>query len=200
MEAHRGGWRRGNRRLGLARPGPGRLAHRSVWIGHGRHANRLSGAALRRRPGPELPADAEDAVLLLARMASGAMGSIEATKLATGSEDELRLEVHGSRGRCVSTAWTPITWNCTTPRRGPAAGRPAGLESDRRRPALSASGNRFSHGQGGHRLAFQPHGLLGKLSASVGRRPTCRARPATRHSRPVPDGVSAAVGPGTPLG
>jgi predicted dehydrogenase len=37
-------------------------------------------------------------VALLARMQSGALGTIEATKLATGSEDELRLEIHGSRG------------------------------------------------------------------------------------------------------
>ncbi len=36
--------------------------------------------------------------MLVARMASGALGTIEATKLATGAEDELRLEIHGSRG------------------------------------------------------------------------------------------------------
>ena len=35
---------------------------------------------------------------LLARVQSGALGTIEATKLATGSEDEMRLEIHGSRG------------------------------------------------------------------------------------------------------
>ncbi len=42
--------------------------------------------------------DAEDCVLALARMRSGAVGTIEATKLATGTEDELRLEIHGSAG------------------------------------------------------------------------------------------------------
>ncbi len=42
--------------------------------------------------------DAEDLVVLLARMRCGALGTIEATKLATGSEDELRIEVHGSAG------------------------------------------------------------------------------------------------------
>jgi predicted dehydrogenase len=42
--------------------------------------------------------DAEDCVLVTARMQSGALGTIEATKLATGTEDELRLEIHGSRG------------------------------------------------------------------------------------------------------
>ncbi|MFH0879450.1 MAG: Gfo/Idh/MocA family oxidoreductase [Lentisphaerota bacterium] len=42
--------------------------------------------------------DTEDAVLILARMKSGALGSLEATKLATGAEDELRFEIHGSKG------------------------------------------------------------------------------------------------------
>lgn len=42
--------------------------------------------------------DAEDCVMLLARMRSGALGTVEATKIATGAEDELRLEIHGSRG------------------------------------------------------------------------------------------------------
>ncbi len=42
--------------------------------------------------------DVEDNVLVLARMRSGALGTIVATKLATGSEDEFRLEIHGSGG------------------------------------------------------------------------------------------------------
>jgi predicted dehydrogenase len=42
--------------------------------------------------------DAEDSVTALVRMQSGATGTIAATKLATGSEDELRIEIHGSRG------------------------------------------------------------------------------------------------------
>ena len=45
-----------------------------------------------------VPVDAEDCVMLLARMKSGAVGNIEATKLATGSEDEIRIEIHSSRG------------------------------------------------------------------------------------------------------
>jgi len=49
-------------------------------------------------PAREVAVDAEDCVVLLARLACGAAGTIEATKLATGSEDELRLEIHGSRG------------------------------------------------------------------------------------------------------
>jgi predicted dehydrogenase len=55
------------------------------------------------RPSPADPArkvkvDTEDCVALLARVQSGALGTIEATKLATGAEDEMRLEIHGSRG------------------------------------------------------------------------------------------------------
>ncbi len=54
------------------------------------------------RPSPgtekKMPVDAEDSVLAILHMASGAYGTLEATKIATGSEDELRLEIHGSRG------------------------------------------------------------------------------------------------------
>lgn len=45
-----------------------------------------------------LPVDAEDSVVLLARLPSGAVGTLEATKLATGAEDEFRLEIHGTKG------------------------------------------------------------------------------------------------------
>ena len=56
-----------------------------------------------RRPALEDPSrmvevDAEDCVMVLARMRSGAVGNIEATKIATGAEDELRFEIHGSKG------------------------------------------------------------------------------------------------------
>lgn len=55
------------------------------------------------RPSPEqpdrmLPVKVEDCVMILTRMANGALGNIEATKIATGSEDELRFEIHGSQG------------------------------------------------------------------------------------------------------
>jgi predicted dehydrogenase len=49
-------------------------------------------------PAQRVAVDAEDFVMLLARLESGAPGTLEATKIASGSEDELRLEVHGSRG------------------------------------------------------------------------------------------------------
>lgn len=49
-------------------------------------------------PGKRLTVDVEDCMMLLAKMQSGALGTMEATKVATGTEDEIRLEIHGSRG------------------------------------------------------------------------------------------------------
>jgi predicted dehydrogenase len=42
--------------------------------------------------------ESEDAVSMLVRLKSGATGVIEATKLATGNEDEMVLEIHGEKG------------------------------------------------------------------------------------------------------
>lgn len=58
-------------------------------------------------PGTMAPVTAEDCVMMLARMANGALGTIEATKLATGTEDELRLEIHGSHGALRFNSMTP---------------------------------------------------------------------------------------------
>ena len=49
-------------------------------------------------PTRRVPVDAEDCVLMLARLTSGAVGTLEASKLATGAEDEIRVEIHGSQG------------------------------------------------------------------------------------------------------
>ena len=49
-------------------------------------------------PQTRIPVDAEDSVRMLVRTQSGAVGTVEASKLATGTEDELRLEIHGSLG------------------------------------------------------------------------------------------------------
>ena len=42
--------------------------------------------------------ESEDAVSMLVRLQSGVSGVIEATKIATGNEDELILEIHGEKG------------------------------------------------------------------------------------------------------
>jgi len=49
-------------------------------------------------PSRKVKVDAEDCAMLLVRMKSGAIGNIEATKLATGAEDEMRFEIHGTGG------------------------------------------------------------------------------------------------------
>jgi predicted dehydrogenase len=48
--------------------------------------------------GEMTPVEADDQMLMLARLANGALGTIEASKIATGAEDELRFEIHGDRG------------------------------------------------------------------------------------------------------
>jgi len=50
------------------------------------------------QPNRSAPVTAEDAVFLTVRTQNGAPGHIEASKIATGAVDELRLEIHGSRG------------------------------------------------------------------------------------------------------
>jgi len=49
-------------------------------------------------PSRMVPVDAEDCAMMLVKMSNGAVGTIEMTKIATGAEDELRFEIHGSNG------------------------------------------------------------------------------------------------------
>ena len=42
--------------------------------------------------------DAEDSFMMMARMTNGCTGTIEASKIATGIDDELRFEIHGDKG------------------------------------------------------------------------------------------------------
>ncbi len=48
--------------------------------------------------GKRATVDAEDLAIVTARTGSGALGTVEATKIATGALDELRFEVHGTKG------------------------------------------------------------------------------------------------------
>jgi len=49
-------------------------------------------------PGTRMKIDAEEAAVMLLRTPDGAIGSVEASKIATGAEDELRFEIHGRYG------------------------------------------------------------------------------------------------------
>ena len=48
--------------------------------------------------GEAAPVDVDDIALAQVRLESGAFGVMEASRLATGVQDELRFEIHGSRG------------------------------------------------------------------------------------------------------
>jgi len=50
------------------------------------------------QPGTTIAVDVEDAAVMLLRSADGAIGCVEASKIATGAEDELRFEIHGRHG------------------------------------------------------------------------------------------------------
>ena len=58
-------------------------------------------------PDVKIPVDAEDNVQMLVRAKAGAVGSIAASKIATGTEDELRFEIHGSNGALRFNTMTP---------------------------------------------------------------------------------------------
>ena len=59
-------------------------------------------SAFTERPHPEtgerVPVEAEDLALMSLRTHEGALGSVEASKIATGTSDELRVEIHGEKG------------------------------------------------------------------------------------------------------
>jgi predicted dehydrogenase len=50
------------------------------------------------KPGERMTVNVDDLALMIVRLANGAVGTFEASRLATGTNDELRLEIHGSEG------------------------------------------------------------------------------------------------------
>jgi predicted dehydrogenase len=50
------------------------------------------------KPGEFMEIEADDIGVMLLRMADGAVGTIEASKVATGATDDLKIEVRGSKG------------------------------------------------------------------------------------------------------
>ncbi len=93
--------------------------------------------------GEKLAVDAEDCVMFLARMQSGALGTVEATKIATGTEDEIRLEVHGSRGALRYNGMDPhyLEFHDAQAAEGPLGGLRGWnrIQSGQRYPAPAAS-------------------------------------------------------------
>jgi predicted dehydrogenase len=98
-------------------------------IGPFRAVTAATKTAYAQRPSPDdpkkmLPAETEDCVAVLAAMQSGALGTIEGTKLATGAEDEIRLEIHGSRGALRFNGMEPhyLWWHDATAADEPLGG------------------------------------------------------------------------------
>ena len=55
-----------------------------------------------------LKVDAEDSMQVTMRLANGAIGLISASKIATGSEDEVSFEIYGSKG---AIKLLPMDWH-----------------------------------------------------------------------------------------
>jgi predicted dehydrogenase len=49
-------------------------------------------------PARRVPVEVDDLSILLFRLAGGGVGTIESSRVATGAQDEVRFEAHGSRG------------------------------------------------------------------------------------------------------
>jgi len=48
--------------------------------------------------GEIVPVETDDMVIMMIKLPNGTMGTIEASKIATGAEDEMRFEIHGDQG------------------------------------------------------------------------------------------------------
>lgn len=49
-------------------------------------------------PSKKAPVEVDDISILVCRLENGAVGTIESSRLATGTQDEIRFEAHGSKG------------------------------------------------------------------------------------------------------
>jgi predicted dehydrogenase len=68
--------------------------------------------------GEMLPVEADDMMVMLAKLRNGTVGTIEASKIASGAEDELRFEIHGDRGALRFNSMDPNyleTYDCGSP-------------------------------------------------------------------------------------
>ena len=77
------------------------------------------------KPGTMMKVDVEDAAIMLLRSADGAIGCVEASKIATGAEDELRFEIHGQQGAMRFNLMQPNyleVYDCRSPE-GDCGGR-----------------------------------------------------------------------------
>lgn len=87
------------------------------------------------------PRQVDDAAWIEARLRSGAHGTIEVSRFATGTLDDLRFEIYGRHGALRFDLMEPNWLYLHDARRsGGAPRRRAGLDSPGDRPALSRGG------------------------------------------------------------
>ncbi|MCL5070723.1 MAG: Gfo/Idh/MocA family oxidoreductase [Actinobacteria bacterium] len=104
------------------------------------------------KPGELCTVEVDDLTLLLFEMKNGAMGTIEATKVATGANDELRIEIHGEKGAIRFNSMQPnyLEVYDTRAEETPIGGRRGftSIETVQRypKPALQFPGPKFSIG------------------------------------------------------
>ncbi len=102
-------------------------------------------------PSKKVKVEAEDLSVLVLKMKNGALGTVECSKIATGINDELRFEIHGTRGgirfNLMEPNWLEI-YDATQPD-SPIGGRCGftKLETVQRYPKpVSFPGPKFSIG------------------------------------------------------
>ncbi len=59
------------------------------------------------RTGKMIDIEADDAAFLIAKMKNGSTGTIEASKISTGVNDEMRFEIHGDKGALRANLMDP---------------------------------------------------------------------------------------------
>ena len=123
--------------------------------------------------GKKVAVEVDDLAFLQVEMASGALGTVEASRLATGANDELRLEIHGSKGALNFNLMEP-NWLWVYDVRDP--GEPLGgrrgfkkIETVQRYPEpASLPGPKFSIGWMRYHIASQYDFLCRVVKGKVG--------------------------------
>ncbi len=112
---------------------------------------------IKQRPDAVNPAklcdvEVDDMAILLFEMENGAIGTLEATKVATGANDEVRIEIHGERGAIRFNSMQPnyLEVYDTRAEEAPIGGRRGftAIETVQRypKPAFAFPGPKFSIG------------------------------------------------------
>jgi predicted dehydrogenase len=111
-------------------------------------------------PDQKQPVTVDDLTMMMARMANGALGTVEASRYATGTNDELRLEIHGSQGALRFNSMDP-NWLYVYDQREPGApiGGQRGFKAietvQRYPPPAALPGPKFSIGWMRYHVACQ---------------------------------------------